>query len=300
MADNALVLEGGGFRAMFTAGVLDVLMEHDVYDFDSVWGVSAGAIAASCFKCRQIGRSMRIMLAFRDDRRLMSLWSFATTGDIAGTEFLYNEVQTRLDPSHNDVFESNPLRMYAVASDIVFGTPSYLPCTKLPDDMIKIQASSSLPPVSHTVEIDGHRYLDGGTTDSVPFEVALGLEGSAKIEGHTPAKRALVVLTKHRAYQKTLSPLTYEYIALRSHRYDDFPYYVTALRERADRYNAQRERLFALEAQEDSPVLVIAPEKPVEVGVSEKDGGKLLDLYLQGRTQAERRLDEIKAFLAQE
>ena len=59
-----------------------------------------------------------------------------------------------------------------------------------------------------------------------------------------------------------------------------------------------RERLFALEAEEHSPVLVIAPEKPVEVGVSEKDGGKLLDLYLQGRAQATQRLDEVRAFLA--
>ena len=132
MTDNALVLEGGGFRGMFTAGVLDVLMENGVYNFSSAWGVSAGAIAASSFKSRQIGRSMRIMLAFRDDRRFMSLWSFATTGDIAGSEFLYDEVQNRLDPIDLDAFAKNPLRMYAVATDVVFGTPAYLPCMNMP------------------------------------------------------------------------------------------------------------------------------------------------------------------------
>ncbi|MBR2683924.1 MAG: patatin-like phospholipase family protein, partial [Atopobiaceae bacterium] len=99
MNENALVLEGGGFRGMYTAGVLDVLMEHGIWDFTSVWGVSAGAIAASSYKSRQIGRSMRIMLAFRDNPRFMSLWSFATTGDIAGSDFLYDEVQGRLDPA---------------------------------------------------------------------------------------------------------------------------------------------------------------------------------------------------------
>lgn len=297
MADNALVLEGGGFRGMFTSGVLDVLMEHGIYDFDSVWGVSAGAIAATSYKSRQIGRSMRIMLAFRDDRRFMSLWSFVTTGDIAGSEFLYDEVQQHLDPAHNDVFEANPLRMYAVATDVVFGQAAYLPVLRLPEDIAKIKASSSLPPVSHIVEIDGHRYLDGGTTDSVPFEVALGLDENVQVEGHIPAKRALVVLTRERVYHKTLSPLSYEYIALKSRRYEEYPYYVEALETRAERYNEQREWLFALEAQPAAPVLVIAPEKPVEVGVSEKDGGKLLDLYLQGRSQAERRLEEIRAFL---
>lgn len=299
MADNALVLEGGGFRGMFTAGVLDVLMEHGIWDFDSVWGVSAGAIAATSYKSRQIGRSMRIMLAFRDDRRFMSLWSFVTTGDIAGSDFLYEEVQQRLDPADAETFESNPLRMYAVATDVVFGKAAYLPVRTLPADVDKVRASSSLPPVSHMVEIEGHRYLDGGTTDSVPYEVALGLDETERVEGHTPARRALVVLTRERGYHKTLSPLSYEYIALRSRRYEEFPYYVRALETRADRYNEQREWLFALEAQAESPVLVIAPERPVEVGVSEKDGGKLLDLYLQGRSQAERRLAEIEAFLGQ-
>lgn len=298
MAGNALVLEGGGFRGMFTAGVLDVLMEHGVYDFSSAWGVSAGAIAATSFKSHQIGRSMRIMLAFRDDRRFMSLWSFARTGDIAGSDFMYDEVQNRLDPVDLATFHSNPLRMYAVATDVVYGAPAYLPCVTFPDDVKKVQASASLPPVSRMVEVDGHHYLDGGTSDSIPFEVALGLEGAPVVEGHEPARRALVVLTKDRTYSKTLSPLTYEYIALRSHRYDGFPLYEQLLQSRPDRYNDQRQRLFDLEQQPDSHVMVIAPEKPVEVGVSERSGAKLLDLYLQGRTQAERRLEELKEFLA--
>lgn len=296
---TALVLEGGGFRAMFTAGALDVLMEHGVYDFASVWGVSAGAIAATSFKSRQLGRSMRIILAFRDDRRFMSLWSFATTGDIAGAEFMYDEVQNRLDPVDVDTFNGNPLRMYTVASDVVFGTPAYLPCRRLPDDIATVRASASLPPFSRTVEIDGHRYLDGGTTDSIPFEVALGLCGAPEVEGHMPARRALVVLTHDRPYRKTPSSISYEGISLRSHRYDGFPYYRTALETRVDRYNAQRDRLFALEAQDDGPVMVIAPPEPVEVGVSSGSSGEeLLALYLQGRRQVEERLDEIRAFLA--
>ncbi|MBR1829015.1 MAG: patatin family protein [Atopobiaceae bacterium] len=298
MSENALVLEGGGFRGMFTAGVLDVFMEQGIWDFSSVWGVSAGAIAATSYKSHQIGRSMRIMLAFRDDRRFMSLWSFARTGDIAGSDFMYNEVQSRLDPVDVPTFEANPLRMYAVATDVVYGAPAYLPCTTLPDDVKKVQASASLPPVSRLVEIDGHHYLDGGTSDSIPFEVALGLEGAPRVEGHEPARKAVAILTKDRAYNKSLSPLTYEYIALRSHRYDGFPLYEGLLQSRPDRYNDQRQRLFELEAQPNGPVLVIAPEKPVEVGVSERSGAKLLDLYLQGRSQAERRLEEIRAFLS--
>lgn len=293
---NALVLEGGGFRGMFTSGVLDVLQEHGLYDFESVWGVSAGALNAACFKSRQIGRAMRIMLAYRDDRRFMSFWSLATTGDLAGGEFVYEEIQNHLDPGDNLAFNESDLRMFVVASDVVFGTPAYLECKTFPEDVRKLRASASLPLVSQMVNIEGHRYLDGGTTDSIPFEMALGTSPTQLPEGYVPARRALVVITQDRAYEKDGFN---ERLSIRSHRYDGYPYYLDALKTRADRYNAQRARLFDLEGQADSPVLVIAPERPVEVATNEGHGGKLLDLYLQGRRQAEARLAEIDAFLAQ-
>ncbi|WP_282741339.1 patatin family protein [Olsenella uli] len=293
---NALVLEGGGFRGMFTAGVLDVLQEQGMYDFASVWGVSAGAINAASFMSHQIGRTMRIMLAFRDDRRFMSLWSLATTGDLAGGEFMYEEIQNNLDPSDDATFNANETRMFAVVSDVVFGTPAYLPCRRFPEDVANVRASASMPLVSRMVDIDGHRYLDGGTTDSIPFEVALGIGAPCEIEGHVPARRALVVLTQDRSYEKSGAD---EQLSVRSHRYDGYPYYIDALLGRAESYNAKRERLFDLERADESPVLVIAPERPVEVSTNGGDGGELLDLYLQGRRQAADRLQEIASFLGE-
>ena len=138
----ALVLEGGGFRGMFTAGVLDVFLERGLTGFSSVWGTSAGAMNAVSFKSRQIGRTMRVMLAFRDDKRFMSLLSFAKTGDMAGGEFVYETVQNELDPCDVDAFMDNPMPMYAVASDVTFGTPSYLPVRRLPEDAVKVRASA--------------------------------------------------------------------------------------------------------------------------------------------------------------
>lgn len=106
----ALVLDGGGFKGIFTAGVLDVMQEHGLYGFSSVWGVSAGAINVIIFKSRQISRSMRIILAFRDDKWFMSLWSWATTGNITGANFLYDEVQDHLDLCDEETFNANPLK----------------------------------------------------------------------------------------------------------------------------------------------------------------------------------------------
>lgn len=285
---NALVLEGGGFRGIFTAGAIDVLMEHGIWGFDSVWGVSAGAINAANFKSRQWGRGMRIILAFRDEKRFMSLWSWATTGDMAGAEFLYDEVQNRLDPFDNETFNANPLRMYTVATDAIFGTPAYLPCVRFPQDVAKVQASASLPLVSNKVRVGKHRYLDGGTADSIPFAVALGLEGTPQVEGHPGADHAIVVCTRERDYVKTSAT---ENIYLRSHRYDAYPYYTKALASRAERYNASRKQLFAIEAE--GRATVIEPPEPVVVGNTGGDGTSLLRLYLQGRNAALAKLDEL-------
>lgn len=290
----ALVLEGGGFRGMFTAGVLDVLQEHGIYGFSGIWGVSAGAINAANFRSRQIGRTMRDILAFRDDRRFMSLWSFVKTGDVAGADFMYDEVQYRLDPCDEKTFNESETPFWAVVSDVTFGTAAYLPVTCFPENLVCVQASASLPLVSRIVEIDGHRYLDGGTTDSVPYAAALGLPGAPEVAGRPDATRALVVLTRDRSYEREQAGSS-EQLALRSHRYDAYPYYLEALSTRAERYNKQRERLWELERE--GTCLVIAPEEPVKVGSSTRDGETLLGLYVAGRRQAQARLEEIRSFV---
>lgn len=294
MEANALVLEGGGYRGVFTAGVLDVLMEHGVCDFGSVWGTSAGALNAASFKSRQIGRTIRIMLAFRDDRRFMSLMSLARTGSLDGGDFLYHTVQEEIDPSDNVAFNANPMRMFVVASDVVFGTAAYLECRAFPEDVEKVRASASMPLVSRLMEIDGHRYLDGGTTDSIPVEAALGLPGAPEVEGYAPAKRAVVVLTQHTSYRKGPSN---ERLVVRSHRYDEYPYFLSALESRYRRYNAQRDHV--LELAREGKTLVFSPSKPVTVGVNESEGAPLLALYIDGRQQAEARLDEVRSFLGE-
>ena len=295
VAAPALVLEGGGFRGMFTAGVLDVLQAAGIYGFSSIWGVSAGAVNGANFRSRQIGRTMRDILAFRDDKRFMSLWSFATTGNMAGADFMYDEVQNRLDPCDLETFNGSDVPFYAVVSDVTFGVPEYLPVRRFPDDVDCVRASASLPMVSRMVEIGGRRYLDGGTTDSIPYGVALGLPGEREVEGHVPASHALVVLTQDRGFVREQAGSS-EQLALHSHRYDAYPYYREALSTRAERYNAQRERLWELERK--GTCLVIAPEEPVAVGATTRDGETLLSLYVAGQRQARERLDEIRAFVA--
>ena len=280
--DIALVLEGGGFRGIFTAGVLDVFMERGLAGFASAWGVSAGALMATNYLSGQIGRSCRVNLAFRDDKRYMSTYQLAKTGNIVGTTFLYNEVQNDLDPFDYKAFNANPTRMYAVVSDVMFGRPEYVRIASLPEQIDYVRASASLPVVSRMVDIEGRLFLDGGTTDSVPLARALEEPDSRK---------AVVVLTQERSYKKGKVPL----LPAAKQLYADYPYYLEAIETRPERYNEQREYIW--EQERAGNAFVLAPARPVSVANMEHDGAKLLDLYLQGRTAATERWDELQKFL---
>lgn len=293
MAGTALILEGGGYRGIYTGGVTDILLENGITGFSSVWGVSAGAMSGANFVARQLGRTVRVMLAFRDDPRLMSMQSFVSTGNITNVDFMYDVIQYSLDPFDTETFNRNAdeQAFVAVATDVLYGRAGYLHVSEFPRDIVKVQASASIPALSQLVEIDGHYYLDGGTGDSVPFERAMGIGGEPP-EGVEAADRCVVVLTRDRSYKR---PLDGEALSLRSGRYVEYPFFIEALKSRGARYNAMRERLWELERE--GRCLVIAPETPVEVGVSESRGEPLLKLYHQGRAQTLRRLEEIREFV---
>lgn len=280
----AMVLEGGSFRCQFTAGVLDVFMENGV-EVPACYGVSAGALSGLNYKSRQIGRANRVNLAFCNDSRYMGAKSFATSGSVVGYDFLLNDIQDRLDPFDNDAFEKNPMSLYAVATDVVFGTPAYLPVENAVLDVDALRATTSLPLMTQPVEMGDAIYLDGGVADSVPVEHTLEDAGF---------DRAIVVLTQDRTYKKG----PYEFLAAVHARYAAYPYLLEALENRHERYNEQREHIWEYERQ--GRALVIAPPQPVEVGHIEHDPAKLLALYIQGRQEGKRRLDEVRAFISKE
>ncbi len=291
----ALVLEGGGYRGVFTSGVLDVLMEHGVQCFDDVWGTSAGALNGANYKGNMIGRQIRISLAFRDDKRMMSLMSLIQTGSLLGRKFLFEQVQDYYDPFDYEYFKTNKTRLWACATDLTFGTPTYFEVKELPNDIKPLIATSALPIITESVEIDNELYVDGGTADSVPCEVALGIDRTYAPESddYKPADRALVVLTQPRDYRKP--PVKEVVMAPYKRKYADYPYFIEAVESRPQRYNAEYERIFELE--KEGKVLVIAPEKPLDLSTAESNGEKLLAAYIMGRMQATKQLDEICEYL---
>ena len=278
--NKGLVLEGGGFRGMYTCGVIDVFMENHI-DFDQVVGVSAGAAFGCNIKSRQIGRALRYNKRFCRDPRYSGLKSFIKTGDLYNKEFAYGIVPTILDPFDTKTFKENPLRFTLVCTDIHTGKPIYHEIENGDaTDIEWIRASASIPIVSKPVKLDGYELLDGGVSDSIP--VNWMLERSSK---------TVVVLTRDKSYRK--KPM--KYINLLKKAFKEYPKLQKALENRHIVYNETLDRIEQLERE--GRIFVIRPSKPIACAMIEKDPNHLQEIYDVGRKDALNYLNDLKEYL---
>ena len=276
-----LVLEGGGMRGVFTAGVLDFFLDRGI-SFDSCYGVSAGACHACSFLSGQRGRALAVNVDYLQDWHYCSFRSLLLTGDIFGAKFAYHDIPERLNPYDYEAFDRNPCEFYAVLTDCVTGKAVYYPVTDLHRDIEAVRASSSLPLLSRMVEIQGRKYLDGGVADSIPLAHAMA-------DGCT---RSVVVLTQHPGYRKKPNAM----MPLIRARYRRYPALVAGMADRHLRYNQTLELVKAREAAGN--VFVLQPSRPVELKRIERNREKLLALYEEGFRTAEEAWPRLREFLA--
>ena len=278
---KGMVLEGGALRGIYTAGVLDVLMENKI-DVDGYIGVSAGITFGCNYKSKQIGRCVRYNLRYLNDPRYSGLRSLIKTGDIFGADFCYHEIPEKLDPFDFETFKNNPVELYTVATDALTGKPVYY---KMKDggarDLEWMRASASMPVVSNAVKIDGYTLFDGGVSDSIPIRyfMSLGYE------------KNIVVLTRPRGYRKKEKDISvFIKLALRK-----YPEMIKAMQNRSREYNECLDYLDSLE--KDGKVLIIAPSMDLHVKRVEKDKAKVKAIYDLGLSDTRNKLEEIKDFL---
>ena len=167
---TGLVLEGGGMRGIYTAGVLDAMDEAGLRAaFDGVIGVSAGAVHGCSFVSGQRGRSIRYFTRYCRDRGFMSVYSLLTTGSAVGEKLCYHDIPEKLDPFDNEAFMASPTAFYVGVTNLETGEGEYPRVTDLFKQMDWLRASASMPYVSRIVTLEGRPYLDGGIADSVPL-----------------------------------------------------------------------------------------------------------------------------------
>ena len=267
-------------RGLFSAGICDVMMEHDVWP-DGLIGVSAGAAFGCNYKSRQPGRAIRYNMRFARDPRYSGLRSLLTTGDYFNAQFAYHTVPATYDRFDDAAFEQNPMAFHVVCTDVLTGRPVYRQLHK--SDSVAydwIRASASMPLFSRVVELEGHRLLDGGVSDSIPLEHA----------EHIGYHRNVVVLTQPQGFRKEHTPFM-PLMRLALHRY---PAMVAALDRRHLMYNRQLD--YVSEAEQQGRCLVIRPDRKIPIGHVSHDPEQMKRVYHMGRQTGEAYIGRVKAF----
>jgi predicted patatin/cPLA2 family phospholipase len=277
---KGLVLEGGAMRGLFTAGIIDVMMEAGV-EPDGLIGVSAGAAFGCNYKSRQPGRAIRYNTRFAKDARYSGLKSLLTTGDYFNAQFGYHIVPYQYDLFDVAAFEQNPMEFIVVCTDVLTGQAVYHKMDRVDFDELEwLRASASMPLASKVVELAGRKLLDGGVADSIPlayFE-SIGYD------------RNVVILTQPEGYVKhrtKLMPLMR--IGLRR-----YPEMIQAMDRRYLMYN--RELEFVRQAEREGRCLVIQPDEKLPIGHISHDPEEMKRVYQIGREMGDRYIERIKAF----
>ncbi|EID32528.1 phospholipase, patatin family [Prevotella sp. oral taxon 306 str. F0472] len=280
---KGLVLEGGAMRGLFSAGVIDILMENNLLP-DGVIGVSAGAAFGCNIKSKQPGRVIRYNKKLAHDWRYASFRSLLTTGDYFGGEYAYHYMPRHLDYFDVETFNNNPMEFWAVCTNVGTGKAVYKRLMEVDNNCLEyIRASASMPIAARIVTVEGKKLLDGGIADSIPLRFF-------QEQGYD---RNLVVLTQPANYVKEpnkLMPLMR--LWLRRH-----PRIIRALEQRHIMYNNQLE--YVRQEEKKSNTLVLRPETVLTIGHLSHNPDDMQATYEHGRKVATKHLEEIKAFFSE-
>jgi predicted patatin/cPLA2 family phospholipase len=282
MYQAGLVLEGGGMKGLYTAGVLDFFLDKGI-EFSSVYGVSMGACNLCSYLSKQRGRALDVSVDYLDSKHYCSFESLAITGDLFNEDMCYHLIPEYLYPFDYDTFNKYEGKAYSVCTDIVTGRPEYFRLRDMKKDIEKIHASASLPLVAKNVKIDGRYYLDGGLSDSIPLEKSI-LDGNRK---------NIVVMTKEVGFIR--KPTSKAQLALIKARYVKYPKVYEAMAERHIHYNNTLD--FIKRQEENGQAFVIRPAEKSNVRRVEKDKERLKALYDEGYQDAEASYGRIQKYL---
>lgn len=277
LKDIGLVLEGGGMRGVYTAGILEYFLEQDI-QFPYVIGVSAGVSMAASYLSKQKGRNKRVNIEYVTDKRYISWRNYVKHKQLFGMDFIFGEIPDNLVPYDYDEFFTNPADLVIGTTDVITGESLYFRKNDYGQEMLTmLRASSSLPFIAPEVHFKGKILLDGGISDSIPI-------AKAQQDGY---KRNVVILTRNAGYRK--KPSKFHFLVKRK-----YPHYEGLQKAMENRYKVYNETIQYIEDEErKGNILVIRPELPLEVGRMERNPKKLEKLYQIGYEDARKYKDEI-------
>ena len=275
-----LVLEGGGMRGLFSAGVLDALLELKDLSVNGIVGVSSGALFGVNYVSKQKERAVRYNKKYADDKRYMGLYSWITTGNAVNKDFAFYKLPCKLDVFDNETFKKAKTDFYVVMTNVESGKPEYVLIEDAFAQMEYLRATSALPFASKIIEINGKKYLDGGISDSIPIDFCESL-GYDKI---------IAVLTRPEGtYKEDKLGFLYKLV------YRKYPNLVNSLLNMATDYEKVLAKIKDLENK--GKIFVLRPPEVLKIGRLEKNRDKIQKVYDTGLNTGLKELDNIVKYL---
>ena len=275
-----LVLEGGGMRALFTAGVLDALLDVKELNIDGIVGVSAGALFGVNYVSGQKERAIRYNKKYARDKRYMGLYSWITTGNAVNKEFAFYEIPFKLDVFDQEKFKESKIDFHVVMTNIENGQAEYILIEDVFEQMEYLRATSALPFASKIIEINGKKYLDGGISDSIPIDYCESL-GYDKI---------ILILTRPEDAHKN-DKLSFLYKLV----YRKYPNLVERLINMGKDYEIVLKKIKDLENK--NKIFVIRPPQVLKIGRLEKNEDKIQNVYDIGLNTGKNKTDNLLKYL---
>lgn len=276
-----IILEGGGMRGLYSAGIIDAFLENNIY-CDIIMGVSAGALFGMNYKSRQKGRVLRYNTRFVHNKNYMGVHSLLTTGNIVNKDFCFRKIVYDLDPVDFNTYRQTPDQFYAVVTNMESGQAEYhlLDDLEKTNNMEYLRASGAMPFVSRPVNIQGKHYLDGGCSDSIPIEKMMEMN----------VDKIIVVLTRPLHYIKNANPSWPTRIYYRS-----YPAFIQTLNNRHINYNQSLQKITQLEKKQE--IFVFRPSQNIHVKRLEKNVQVLQSMYQLGFDDATKQLSKLHQYL---
>lgn len=281
MEKIGLVLEGGAMRGLYTIGVLDVLLENEIFP-NYVIGVSAGASNGVSYVAKQKERAYRVIMENIKSPKYVGLRNFIKTKSMFGMDYLFDEIPNQIDPLDYDYLTNSDMEFVVGTTDVKTGKPVYFTKEEMRErDCTILRASSAIPILSPIVKYKDGEYLDGGTSDPIPVRKAIE-DGCDKL---------IIVLTQHHGFVKQPEKLHFVY----KHMFKDMPQMIKILDNRHAVYNETIEYINTLEKM--GKAIVIAPTKPILISRFEKNRPALDIVYKLGRKDITSTLDKVVQFI---
>lgn len=277
-----LVLEGGGYKGLFTAGILDVLMEKNI-NIDCIIGVSSGALYGLNYFSKQKGRTIRYMKKYCNDKRFISKKSYILTGNLVNKHFAYYKVPTKLDIFDNNTFLKNKKDFYAVVTNINTGKAEYFKIENPLKSVEVLRATSALPFVSKIIKLNNQYYLDGDIADSIPLLKAQELG----------FKKIILILVHPLNYIK--STLSIQMEKSIKTKFKKYPKLINLMLTKYQRYNEITKKIN--QEEQKGKIFVFRPSTKIAIETFEKNANKLQEVYDLGVKVGQENISKLLTFL---